>query len=475
MDLIIKLLLGLGILIPLIITAILPLAARPVLVTQARRQAFSARVANDRLSELSALQTDLEFNPWSGETWQRVGRLQLDLNQYSQAAASLENAQIRGMLSIEGQTWLADAWISSGDTEKAKQLLRNLSFDEEVDPFVFLQAALIQRSIKDTNGALSTLLRAYEMAPENYEINFQIGLLMAVEQPDKALPFLEQCARLKPESADFCHSLAGEVAEKTEPGTYAVRLLSIGQILSLNDEWDVALLAFQKALDFEPQNGVIWAYTAEALQQNGQNGSEAIAKARELAPEDEVVNGLSGLFYRREGNSNEALKYFEKALEANPQGLVWEIEIANTFAEMGDLDAALKHFEVATEIDPQNYLPWRALAVFCLNHNFQITDIGLPAARQSLELNQGSPALMDLLGTILMASGVLDEAEIYFLQADQIDPRQTAILIHLGQLKLLQGERELALDYFDQAMEYAQDQRLFEAAQKLFYENGGAD
>ena len=475
MSLIKRLVFGILVLLPMGVGMIVPLAARPVALTQARQQTFKARTSNDRITEIAALWTELAYSPWSGESWQRLGRLQLDLNQYSEAAASLENAYLREGLSIEGQAWLANAWISIGEIDKAKELLRSFAYIEDVDPFLFLQAALMQRSIKDIDGALSTLLRAHELQPDNGEISYQIALLLVPQRPNEALSFLSQASKLKPDRSSFCDTLSEQISGSLGSVEEAGYYLSIGQTLAAYSEWDMALLAFQKALELDPKNGVIWAYMAEAMQQNGQNGSEAIDQARKLSPEDEVVNGLSGLFFRRDGNSEKALMYLEKAMEINPQALIWEIEIGNTLAEIGNLNEALDHYQAATIIDSSNYYPWRALAVFCLNHNYEIDDIGLNAARRALQLNSGSPALMDLLGTVLMVTGNLQEAEIYFLQADQIDSRQSAILIHLGQLALLQGQRQKALDYFSQAMEYAQDQRLYETAKSQYTENGGID
>jgi len=164
--------------------------------------------------------------------------------------------------------------------------------------------------------------------------------------------------------------------------------------------------------------------------------------------------------------------YLQKALTANPDALVWEIEAGNTLSELGDLASALGHYQAAAKIDPQAWAAWRALAAFCVTRNYELDPIGLSAARQALKLNQGSPALMDLLGTALMMTNDLDEAEYYFLAADAADPHQPAILIHLGQLFLSKGDNEKGLEYLRQAVEFARDERLLEMAKNILSENG---
>lgn len=463
---------GLLILSPLLLLAILPLAPNPVNLTNARKNEHSAILADDDYAELSALQVELSYAPWLGEKWQRLGRLQLDFGKYAEAVESFSRAQSLGQLSTEARLWMSEALIANGEVEIAKNLLREFSSLVDVDPFLFLQAALIQRSINDTYGALATLLKGYEIDPLNSEINYQTGLQLAAAEPEESLPFLTRAGELNPENKAVCDTLANMINESAEMGESAERYLYIAQVLSTFNEWDVAQRAFQKAVELDPQNGVAWALLAETAQQNNEDAVEFISRAQELDPQAEMVNGLSALYYRRQGKPDLALIYLEKALQANPDALVWEIETGNTLSEMGDLISALEHYQKAVTIDPQDWAPWRALATFCVTRNYEIETIGLPAARQALKLNEGSPALMDLLGTALLITGSLDEAEQYFLQAEAIDPEQSAILIHLGQLYLAKKDKDKAIEYLNQAVEFAKDNRLREMAIQILAEYG---
>jgi len=81
--------------------------------------------------------------------------------------------------------------------------------------------------------------------------------------------------------------------------------------------------------------------------------------------------------------------------------------------------------------------------------------------------------LTDLLGTGLMLAGDYDSAERFLLDAEKMDPNQSAILIHLGQLKVLQREYESAREYLRAAMEFAPSNRLRELASQLLREISG--
>ncbi len=475
MRYVIKMLVGLLVILPVMAVFVLPLQPLPVVLLEAQKNARQAFLDGDEVTEITALKTGLSFTPWMGETWQRLGRLQLDLQLYQDSAFSLAQANAQGKLSIEGYLWMADALISIGEKEQAKEQLRQLINHQVKDVFILLQAAQMQRSLNDTYGTLATLLKAYELDPHNAEVVYHTGLQLSAVDPEKALVFLEQASRLDDTKNGTCDSIIHMIKASAELKGTAPRFIYIGQELSNLEEWDVAQRAFQQAVEVDPENGVAWALLAESAQQNGEDASVFITKAQQLAPDTEIVNGLSALYYRRQGKTELALSYLENAIQANPQVSVWEIEMGNTLSEMGDFTAAIKHYQNAVKINLMDWTPWRAMAVFSITYNYDLEAIGVPTARQALALNEGSPALMDLLGTALLLSGKLDEAETWFLQADRIDPDQSAILIHLGQLYLAKGETDTAAKYLEQAKQMAKDRRLSEMAEKLLIENGAVD
>jgi len=470
-----KILIGILILLPFGVSVFVPFSPLPRTLNDSRKAAALARANNDLAGESSALETILAYTPWQGTNWQRLGRLRLDQGNTLAAVDAFEQASVLGDLSYEGMLWMADALDHNGEKEKASELLRQFSLISDVDAFTLLQAALIQRSINDTNGALVNLIKAYEKDPLNGEINYQIGLQLAATQPDESLPFLERAGRLVPERLIACENLAQIITDSNTLKMSGARYLSIGQELATMQEWDVAQRAFENAAEMSPADGEAWALLAEAAQQNSEEGGEYLQKARELAPDDELVNGLSGLYYRRQGKSELAMVYLQRALKVNTKAVVWEIELGNTLDGMGNLADAIQHYQAATQIDPTQWMPWRVLATFCVTRNYQLEETGLLAAQKALELYPGSPALMDLLGTALMMDGQLDEALKIFLKADSIDPNQSAILIHIGQVYLELGENEKAFESLRQARDYARDNRLRELSIRLLQENGAVE
>jgi tetratricopeptide (TPR) repeat protein len=461
---------GLLIILPVILVGFVQTWPVPVAVRQANAAAQSA--ASDDALAISDLQLLLEYQPWRNDLWERLGRAYLNAARYTDALTSFQQAEDTGDLTSQGKIAWADALISSGEQQKAKQLLR-AEGEMQSELFSFLQVTALQRRIGDVYGAEATLLRAHQYFPNNNEVNFQLGLLLATTQPESAIQFLQKAQGLESNDMLLKNALITTIENTQELASFSERYLMIGQVFANFSAWDVAAEAFRSALAGNSESALSWAYLAEAEQQMGQDASQAISRALELAPDNEIVNGLSGLYYRRQGKFDLSLVYLDRAVALQPTASVWLTEKGRTYEAMGDMENAYRWLGAATDLAPQDAAAWQALAVFSFTYNYDVIEGGLPAARKALALQPSSPVLADLLGAGLMLVGDYDSAERFFLQADALDPHQSAILIHLGQLKLLQGEYAQARDYLQQAVNYAPSNRLRDLALQLLERANG--
>ncbi len=459
------------ILLPIVIGGWLAFSSLPLDLLFAHRQLQAAVAAGSGSEELDALEQVLVFTPWRGDLWERVGRLRLTQNDFPGAAAAFSSAGQLEMLSDQGKVWWADALISSGDEENGRLVLTEL---ESTDAVILRQAAALLLRLQDIPSALSNLEKVLLLMPDDPELNYQVGVLTAGSDPVGALQYLEK-AKDSEFVGELAKILSDTITKSLDLDEESVRLFQVGQVLAGLDEWEAAAGAFQNAVNVEPGNAEYWALLGEAQQQLGGDGYAALQKAWQIAPDNENVNGLLGIYYRRQGKLDLAEHYLAAALEINPDSINWEVEMGNLLADEGDLEAALAHYQSAVRKDQHNWSSWRELAVFCVKHNFRVADIAIPAVREALLLNPSSPTLLDLMGTAYMMINELDNAERFFLQAEALDPGQAAILIHLGQLALYQEKREKAFEYFRQAARSAQDERLRDMANRLLRENGGKE
>jgi len=455
---------GLGVLVPTVPEAFASLAASEI--------AKAAEKSGDRFTEISALETIVAYQPWRFTEWEQIGDLQFATGDYPGSIQSFTKAAALGNLSAESLLDEGSSWNSLGDKEAAKSAFREASGAGSVDIKFYSELAKIQESLDDSIGTLATLLHAHELAPNYNDINYDLGVQFTASQPDNAVMFLDKS---KTDSAysTYAEALLETISETEQLGESAERYIYIGQELSQIGEWQAAASAFGKATSIDAGNGIAWALLGEAVQHVGGDGFDDLSKALELVPQSDIVNGLMAIYYRRQQKYDLAISYLYKAEEYNPNESTWQIEIGNTLALKGDLSNALVHLQDATLLEPDSWVPWQSLATFCISYNYYVSTTGIEAARKALLLVPGSPVLLDIMGSAYMVTGDLDSAERLFLQALDAAPNQAEILYHLGQLYLLEQNKDLAFSYLRAAAKNATDARIRDNANLLIQQNGG--
>jgi tetratricopeptide (TPR) repeat protein len=460
------------ILLPVLVAIFIPTAAHAFSLDQAQQAAANAQLNGEREAEVKALQVILEHQPWRHDKWIRLGELQYSLEDYEDAIHSFEIVQKAGALTTRAEYEYGKCWLAMGETEKARDVFRGLSERDVVDASFLLEVAGIQKSINDAYGTLATLLLAHGLEPDNRGINYELGIQFAATEPEHALFFLQDALK-ESQYQRGSSALINVIAGTTELGENAERYIYIGQQLSLLAEWEAAGSAFLKATEIDPQNAIAWALAGEAVQHVSEEGYPYLAKALELDPRSDIVNGLMAVYFRRQSKLDIALEYLYKAAENNPNESTWQIEIGTTLALQGELEDALLHYQMAAILEPEDWTVWKQVAAFCVTHNYEVETTGYEAARKALLLYPDSPSLLDLMGTVYMIMDELDQAEHFYLEADGLAPNQAEILYHLGQLYLEKGDKEKALDYLQQAAIFATDNRIRENANRLIITNGG--
>lgn len=451
---------------------VVAMAGQPVARMRTHAEALAllqpAREQQDLSAEITALESILEVTPWRGPLWQRVGRLYLDTGQEERAINAYKKASLLKQLDPQGQVWLADALIRSGAGEEGRILLETL---ETTDYFVLSQAATLLRQNLYLGSCREVLKRVVSLDPQNEALNYQLGVLLMATHPSDALVYLSRVAQDE-QLVLNARYLADNIRTYQDIEQDSDFYVLTGQALSQAGQWDAAWESFNLALKIDHEDGTTWALLSEAQQQIGLDGKASLEKALAIDPQGEISNGIAGLYYRRQGDTEQALAYLDKAQKANPQGTVWQIEKGHTLADAGRLDDALVEYKSATQSNPEDLGSWVALAKFTLSHNYKIEEEGVVAARQAVLLAPDNPVYLDLLGTAYLTLGDLDSAERFFLQALELDPDEAAILIHLGQVSLYRGEKETAFAYLRQAVASASDARLREMAEQLLEQYG---
>jgi Flp pilus assembly protein TadD len=96
-----------------------------------------------------------------------------------------------------------------------------------------------------------------------------------------------------------------------------------------------------------------------------------------------------------------------------------------------------------------------------------VHDVGLPAARQAVILDGENPDNLDTLGQALFLEGDLGNAERNYQRAIELQPEHAPAHLHLGLVYMLQGERDLARQEWEQVASLAPGSPEADQAERL--------
>jgi tetratricopeptide (TPR) repeat protein len=320
----------------------------------------------------------------------------------------------------------------------------------------------------DYELAAEALRSLVELSPADEGALRRYGLLLAATDPEGAIPVLARLAEGETGEADAFRELGLSIRRARAVSALPEYIsLEAGRALAAAGEWEMARLAFERAVDFNPSYAEAWAYLGEARGQSGSDGREALDTAYALDPDSMSVNLLLALHLQREGDPAGAMDHLNQARSADPLNPTLVAEMASIVASSGDIEEAISLFERAIQLAPQDPLYWKILANFSIQNETQVMEVGLPAARQAALMAPADPEALDLLGQAYLAAANPVLAERFLKEAIALDPAFAPAAYHLGVLYLTIGSVRQARDQLELTMRMAPGTPLADLADQL--------
>ncbi len=464
----------LRILAPLLLAPLLGLGARPHSLERDLHLAGSAMQASARPEKHMAASRSLARlaaqNPWRTDLWEPAGRQALLGGDAQAATRHLQRAAAAGSLSAQGRLALGQARLQTGDLAGAILIWEDLSRSASPPADVFPLLLQAHRLARDYPGAVADLQTMTALHPSDGALRYQLGLLLAVQQPEAALAHLAQAAELDPRFKDSSDALIGAIRTASLQGDAASILVETGRALAAQGEWELAAEALRSALDARPNDANAWAFLGEALQRQNPQDPQALAalqRSIELDPNSLAANSLLALYWQRQGDFEKALTHLQHAAQLYPQNPALQADLGSLQALMGDLEAALQAHQQAVALAPTDPAYYRLLAEFCIRHEFQLRQVGLPAARNAVLLAPRQPSGLDVLAQVLLLLKDLDSAERFLQQAVEIQPDYPPAHLHLGLVYILQGNQQRARQAWELAIQLAPESPTADQAARL--------
>lgn len=397
--------------------------------------------------------------PWRADLYELAGHHFYYAEAYSLADSAYEKAFNRRALSPAGWVAWGDVIYLGGDSEGAADLwMQGL---EQPNPSDDLYSRLAQtyQANKDYPKAAQYLQLYVENHSEDASAHYRLGLLLTLSSPNESLTAVIRASQLDSEFDPAVQTLRTALNLSVLSDSLSQQKVIIGRGLGLVSEWELALVAFEEAVQLDENNAEAWAWLAEASQQSA--GDEALTyldRALSLDPNSVVVRGLRGLYFQRVGNHRNALIEYQAAARLEPENPAWFISIGEEFSKLGDLILALESYQYTTELAPDDAEFWRLLAVFCGQNNINVQDVGIPAARTAVKLQPNDPQLLDVLGWLLILDEKYNEAERKLLEALTYDPQLASTHFHLGLLYLQKDDRQSMYDHLVKARDLGSEE-----------------
>jgi tetratricopeptide (TPR) repeat protein len=138
----------------------------------------------------------------------------------------------------------------------------------------------------------------------------------------------------------------------TDPNVQnAVTATMAGQQKAQQADWEGALVDFQHAAEYTPDDPEPWASIAAIQTQLGRTEEAAAAKAtlRRLLPDDVAYHNQLAQVLAAFGLNEEAVAEGEAVLALDPENPEANFSIAGAYENMGNLEMAVKYMELASQ------------------------------------------------------------------------------------------------------------------------------
>jgi len=410
--------------------------------------------------------------PWRPDLWEKAGRLALQGGDSRRAVDDLQRAAELEALSPQGYLILGETLQQRGDLAAALEAWQQALERGEATPQVYAHLLQGYRASGDYEAAIAVLQAWIQLPAADATLHYSLGVLLATRQPEAALAHLAQAAERDPAHAARAKKLLNSLRTALLSDDPAYVFFEAGRALGSVDEWEAAAEAFTQALQKRPDFAEAWAFLGEARQHLERPDQEATAlaaleKALSLDARSLSANTLMALYWQRQGQYSRAREYLQKATTFYPRNAALQAELGRTLALEGDLEAALRAYQKALQLAPGDPAYYCMLALFAVEHAYQVRQIALPAARQAVILAPNDPQALDSMGQVLVALGDLANAERYFQRALQAQPDFAAAHLHLGLVYALQGDMAGSRRQWNRVIALAPDSLLAEQARRL--------
>jgi tetratricopeptide (TPR) repeat protein len=290
------------------------------------------------------LQT-LELNKENAEVRYKLAQSFLKTGQRDQAIRSLEEMVKANPLKFEIYEFLARLYEEAGNKSRALANYEQALLLAPNQPENYLHTAGVEIELKQYDRAISTLAEARRRFPIP-QITYSLAIALATaKRYSEALPIFEAALQ-------DAQSNEEELLDGSFYFNYGATAEQAGLV-------EKAATLLKKSIELDPSKaaqaynylGFMWVDRNMNLDEAG----SMIKKALEIEPENGAYLDSLGWFYFKKGDFTRAITELLHAADLlNPPDPVVYEHIGDTYRSLGDSPQALTFWQKALNLDPQN-------------------------------------------------------------------------------------------------------------------------
>lgn len=363
---------------------------------------------------------------------------------------------------------------SNGNTSESDIVKLLEGNQADVKNYLYAAGLLLQKG--NDPEALKVLLKAHQLAPENFEVNLALADIYRKQKNDKAafsslklafgsadMPLTEKVKIVsalfqkinEPIVAKSLTDLTKIVAEQNPKDAKALALY--GDVLYQQNKLREALVQYQEALKLNEQIYAVWEQVINIQSLIG-HYAEAVKVGDEALT---IYPNQASLYYYiayalyKTGKFEAALNNLKTALQLDVDNKSLQ---AQSYALQGDIHISQNNFnqakiafEKAIATEPDNYLIMNNYAYYLALKNDDLSKAALYAETAANAMPTNS-SVADTYAFILFKQQKYDLAKTWIEKALQNNTDKNSVYLeHYGDILFMKGEKDAALVQWQKA------------------------
>ncbi len=342
--------------------------------------------------------------------------------------------------SLQLQIKRAKIYLAAGDAQKALRQLDKFGQTDDYDNYLIRIEALARLDrIKEARLLCDSILKGENEETDLICLDFSM-IFMSVLEMETALYYLQYGIKENPENTDILFDIA----------------------FCNESLFDIkgAIEAYNSIIKINPYSSEAWFNLGQIYfnQQEFKKALTAFDYAHTISPEDALtcLQKAHSHFQLQEFDS--AIHYYLEHCDTTADKWQSYLYIAECYERQEKFTEAMDFYHKSLEANSDNYDALTGITI-CLLELEQYSE-SIDYAQKALELNENASEAWVYLAEGFTGIDNTDAAFLAYLKSVSIDRQQPDTLMAIGNIAMEKGEFEMALRYYQEALDLNMDAEL---------------